>query len=151
MALFYVELALPYGDRWLYAYLEANAWASNLVLNLFGQHTILSGVTITSAKFSVTIERGCDAVEPTWLFCAAVLSFPSSWSQKALGMTAGIALLQLLNLMRIVTLFLIGVYAPSIFNASHMEIWPAVFVILAIVLFVVWKDWTSMQPSHVSV
>lgn len=147
MALFYALMATPYFDQMLYSYLEANAWFSNVILNVLGQHTTLAGVTIQSPKFAVEIQRGCDAVEPTWLFCAAILSFPSTWPHKLLGMLAGAVLLQILNIVRIVTLFWIGAYLPAIFNTSHMELWPVVFVLVAVTLFVGWKDWTSHRQT----
>lgn len=149
MLLLYGLLAMPFFDRLLYSYLEANAWLSNFILNLMGQNTQVSGIIIESPQFAVSIQRGCDAVEPTWLFCAAVLSFPSPWTHKLPGMLAGIILLQTLNLVRIVTLFWLGLHWPAIFNTAHMEIWPTLFIIAAIVLFVGWKDWTSdRQAPH---
>lgn len=145
LALLYGLLATTFCDRLLYSYLEANAWLSNVILNIFGQNTHVSEVTIQSPQFAIAIRRGCDAVEPTWLLCAAILSFPASWRHKILGMLAGIILLQVLNLIRIVTLYWIGVHLPAFFNSAHMEIWPTVFIIVAIALFVVWKRWTSLE------
>jgi len=147
MAIFYALLATPYFDQMLYSYLVANAWLSNILLNSLGQHTSLTGITIQSPTFAVAIQRGCDAVEPTWLLCAAVLSFRSPWTHKVLGMLAGAILLQALNVIRIVSLYWIGLHWPSIFNSAHMEIWPAVFVLIAILLFIGWRDWTSQRQT----
>ena len=151
LILFYAFLATSYGDRLLYSYLEANAWLSNAILNGLGQDTHLSGITIQSPKFAVAIERGCDAVEPTWLVCAAVLSFRSPWLHKLLGIGMGIVFLQTLNLVRIVTLYWIGCHWPTIFNSAHMEIWPVAFLLVAIILFILWREWTSQrQAPHVA-
>jgi exosortase H (IPTLxxWG-CTERM-specific) len=148
LALFYILFAMQFCDRnILYPYLEANAWLANAILNVFGQHTHLSDVTIQSPQFTMAIHKGCDAVEPTWLLCAAILSFPASWRHKILGMLTGIILLQALNLVRIITLYWIGVHLPSFFNSAHMEIWPTAFIIVAITLFVGWKQWSSHQPE----
>ena len=150
VVLLYVLLALPFFDRMLYAYLEANAWLSNILLHAFGQHTrVLNDVVISSPKFAIAIRRGCDAVEPTWLLCAAVVSFHASWRHKLLGMAAGIVFLQLLNLARIVSLYCIGIYFPAFFNSAHIEIWPTAFIAAAIFLFVGWIRWSSQHPpSH---
>jgi exosortase family protein XrtM len=147
IALLYGLLAAPYFDRMLYSYLEANAWLSNAILRGLGQPTHVSEVTIQSPQFAIAIRRGCDAIEPTWLFCAAVLCFPAPLMRKLLGILAGIVLLQLLNLIRIVTLYLIGVHLPAFFNSAHMEIWPTMFIAVAISLFLVWKDWSSNRSS----
>jgi len=149
MGLFYGLLATTYCDRMLYSYLEANAWLSNAILRGLGQPTHVSEVTIQSPQFAIAIRRGCDAVEPTWLFCAAVLSFKAPLARKLLGILAGIVLLQVLNVVRIVTLYWIGLHLPDIFNSAHMEIWPTVFIIVAIVLFIGWIEWSGKQtPTH---
>jgi exosortase/archaeosortase family protein len=141
MVLLYGVLALPFSERILYSYLEANAWASNFILNLLRQGTNVTEVTIRSPEFAIAIRRGCDAVEPTGLLCGAILAFPGSWSRKWAGMLGGIVILQLLNLIRIVTLFLIGSHLPAFFPSAHLEIWPALFIIVAIICFVGWKGW----------
>jgi exosortase/archaeosortase family protein len=143
LLLFYALLATPYFDQLLYSYLAANAWISNAILDALHQGTKVSGLTIYSPTFAVTIERGCDAVEPTWLLCAAMISFRSLWTHRILGILAGIVFLQTLNLIRIVSLYWIGLHCPAIFNSAHMEIWPVAFLVAALFLFVGWREWTS--------
>jgi len=149
MVLLYVLLCLPFFDLMLGRYLEANAWLSNAILNVFGQHSHISADefklydVISSPTFGMRIRRGCDAVEPTWLFCAAIAAFPAPWRSKLMGMLVGIIVLQLLNLVRIVTLYFIGVHFNSIFETVHVEIWPTAFIIVAILLWVSWMEWTK--------
>ncbi|HUB65999.1 MAG TPA: hypothetical protein VL981_00780, partial [Candidatus Methylacidiphilales bacterium] len=120
---------------------------SNFLLDAMGQNTHVSGIVIASPQFSVTIQRGCDAIEPTWLFCAAVLSFRAPLARKLLGILVGIVLLQTLNVARIVTLFWIGLHLPALFNTSHLEIWPTAFILAAILLFVGWIEWSGRLPK----
>lgn len=143
IVLLYTFLALPAADRLLYGDLKANAWLSSGILNLLGQGTHVSDVTIASVSspFAIAIRRGCDAIEPTWLLCAAILAFPGPWKRKFAGMLAGIVVLQVLNLVRIVSLYLVGSRCPSLFPSMHLEVWPALFIVVAIVLFIGWKGW----------
>jgi exosortase H (IPTLxxWG-CTERM-specific) len=143
IVLLYTLLAMPAAEQWLQSYLKADAWLSNGILNLLGQGTHVSDVTIASASssFAIAIKRGCDAVEPTWLLCAAILAFPGPWKRKIAGMLVGIVVLQLLNLVRIVSLYLVGSRCPSMFPSMHLEVWPALFIVVAIALFVGWKGW----------
>jgi exosortase/archaeosortase family protein len=141
IALLYALLAIPFAEGILYQYLKLNARASNWILNLLGQGTHVTEVTIQSPAFAIAIRRGCDAVEPTWLLCAAILAFPGDWRRKCIGMAAGMAILQALNLVRIVTLYWIGSRFPAIFPSAHLEVWPAVFILVAIGLFIRWKGW----------
>ena len=150
LVLLYAFLTMPFFDRALYSYLEANAWLANAILSGLGQHTHVSEVTIQSPQFAMAIRRGCDAVEPTWLLCAAMISFPARPLHKLIGILCGIVLLQVLNLVRIVTLYWIGIHLPGFFNSAHMELWPTVFIIVAIVFFIGWRENSHRFESHVA-
>ena len=150
MALFYILVLTPFCDRLLYVYLEVNAWLSHGILYWLGQETQLSENTIRSARFALTIRRGCDAIEPTWLFCSALFSFPAPMTRKILGMLAGAVLLQALNLVRIVSLYFIGLNYPTLFKAAHLEIWPVVFVLVAVGLWIGWASRAARSVPHAS-
>jgi len=140
MVLFYVLILTPFFDRMLYVYLAMNARVASGILNWLGQTTQVSEVTVRSAHFAIAVRRGCDAVEPSWFLCAALLAFPASVGRRALGMLVGVMLLQVLNLIRFVSLFLLGLNYPRWFNMAHVEIWPAVFILVAIALWIGWID-----------
>ncbi len=150
MGLFYILVLTPFCDRLLYSYLEANAALANGILNWLGQDSHVSEITIRSARYAITVRRGCDAVEPSWFFCAALISFPAPLARKVLGIVAGALLLQALNLLRIVSLYFIGLHHPGFFRTAHLEIWPAVFIIIAIVLWVGWIGWSRRSAQSAS-
>src|SRR4029077_713289 len=52
----------------------------------------------TTSGFAVAIEAGCNGVEATLVLVAAMLAFPASWPRKAIGLAAGIAAVQGLNI-----------------------------------------------------
>jgi exosortase/archaeosortase family protein len=52
-------------------------------------------------------------------------------------------LLLILNLVRIVSLFLIGVYSPRIFALTHIDVWQALFIFLAVLLWILWLLWAT--------
>ena len=141
MILFYGLVLLPGYERVLSAYLEISARLSGVLLNWLGQECHVAGATIQSARFAISVRKGCDAIEPAWFFCAAVLSFPARWRRKGAGILFGSAVLQGLNLVRIVSLYLIGRRFPPYFNIAHAEIWPVVFIVAAMVLWIRWIGW----------
>ena len=142
MALFYGVALAPYVDGTIFpAYLRANAALSDLILNGLGQDCHLTDTTIRVAGFAMTIRRGCDALEPSWLFAAAVISFPAPFRRKLLGILIGDTFLLALNLVRIVSLYFVGVHWPRLFATFHLEIWPVVFVLAAIAMWVGWIGW----------
>jgi len=149
MALYYALFSFAVIENALFVpYLRANAWLANEILCGLGQHTHLSDVTIQSPQFAMAIRRGCDAVDPTWLLCAAMISFPASFLHKLKGMLTGIVILQALNLIRIITLYWIGMHFPGFFNPAHLEVWPTAFIIVAIGLFIIWKENSQPVESH---
>jgi exosortase H (IPTLxxWG-CTERM-specific) len=147
MALYYVVALLPWTDTTLFpAYLKENAKISNTILHWFGQASAVTGSTIRSPQFAITIKRGCDALEPSWLFCAAVLAFPAPWRRRLIGMVVGVLAILTLNLVRIVSLYFFGIHLPGSFETMHLEIWPVVFILAALLLWLGWISWSRRNP-----
>jgi len=115
-----------------------NAFLASKFLNLFGQATSFSGGTISSGVHSVSIKQGCDALEPMAMFAAGIISFPASTRTKLKGLLYGILFLFSVNVLRIVSLFIVNRYRPSWFELMHVEIWQALFIILAISCWIFW-------------
>lgn len=155
LAIFYVVMSRPLLQQRVFpAYLDLNAAASGWVLNLLGQDVTVTGKTITGQGVSVRIMRGCDAIEPTALFVAAVLATPVAFWPKLLGAAGGALVLAAINLVRIVTLMLTRIHAPKLFDVMHVEVWQGLFICLSLVLWIAWALWATKQKKpaaeHVS-
>lgn len=99
----------------------------------------------------VTIERGCDAIAPTALFLSAVLASPAPALSKVVAVLGGTIILMVVNLIRIITLFLTRIHWRKAFDVMHLDIWQAAFILLAIVLWAGWASWTTKhhrKPSR---
>lgn len=123
-------------------YLSANAHAAGVILNTFGEPVTVYGQVVRSTKpprrFSIEVARGCDAVEPSALFCAAVLASPVPWISRLVAIAVGTSLLMALNFIRVVSLFLVGVYVPRYFDTMHLEVWQVLFIGLAVLFWGLW-------------
>jgi len=150
---FYIFIAFVpvYNHVVLPGYHRFVAGASARVLSLFGENATFNGASISSPRFSVRIIRGCDAVEATALFVCAVLAFPASLMRKVVGAITGVFALGVLNLMRVVGLFLIGVHLPRIFNIMHIEVLQGLFIIFAVMLWVLWLLWVVRKPAVIRI
>jgi exosortase H (IPTLxxWG-CTERM-specific) len=135
---YYLVVLLPWCDQLFYDYLAGNAMVSNSILHLCGQDTQVSGVTIRSVRFAISVRRGCDGIEPAWFFASAILAFPGRAKGKAPMVLAGGALILSLNLARIVSLYFIGIRMPSFFPIAHLEIWPVIFILVVLLLWIAW-------------
>ncbi len=127
-------------DRVIEPFTAAIAQVSRTGLNLLGQGVTQEGTMLRSAKFAVNIENGCNGVETMIIFLAAVLAFPASWKSRAIGLGLGVVAIQLINLVRVVALFLTGVYFPSFFNSSHTVVWQSIVILCGVLLWILWAN-----------
>ena len=116
------------------------ARASGAALDLLGQHTSLAGTVIRSPRFAVNIRNGCNGVETMLIFLAAVLAYPARWRARLAGLALGIAAIQAVNLVRVVALFLTGVYLPRLFDTSHTVVWQTLVILFGVLLWISWAS-----------
>ena len=114
------------------------AKTSGWLLDVIGQDVTMHGTQIVSSRFAVDIKNGCNGLETVVVFGSAVLAFPAAWRPKLLGLLGGVAAIQLINLVRVVALFLTGAYFPSFFDSSHTVVWQSIVVACGVLLFLVW-------------
>lgn len=119
-------------------YLRVNAQLSGAIIGIFEDGVRVNGNSISSPNASLSIERGCDAVEPSALFIAGVLAFPATFVSKIPGMLLGTVCLMVLNLARIISLFFVRMHFPSLFEIMHIDVWQTLFVLLAILFWILW-------------
>ena len=151
MAAFYGITFIPYIEQKLLPrYMEINASASVMILNVFGEGATARGTGVSSARYSVDIRHGCDAIEPSMLFLSAVLAFPAPFMTKLPGLLVGTLVLAIINLIRIVTLFYTGIYRPKWFDTMHEDVWQTAFILFSLTFWIVWALWATRPPAAVS-
>jgi exosortase H (IPTLxxWG-CTERM-specific) len=135
----FLVLALrPVNDRIVNPYTTFVAHESCVVLNVFGEHARVIGQVLGSSRFSVTIFNGCNGLEAILIFVSGVIAFPAPWRRKVIGVILGFAAIQVFNVIRVVSLFYIGVFRPAWFGVSHVFIWQSLVIIFGVVLWLVW-------------
>lgn len=146
MGLFYALIHSPYvGDAPFQPYLVLLAKITSGMLWLLGQGTSSVESTVNSAEFSMQIIRGCDAIEPVAAFAAAVLASPLPARAKVPGVLVGMLVLLAINQVRLVSLFLVGVYFPSAFDFIHLDVWQAALIVLAVCCWAIWVQWAMRR------
>ena len=127
-------------------YLRVNAKASAGVIHLFGYDDMeRKEKSLVSPRGSISVARGCDAVEPSALFVSAVLASPVPLMSRLTAAVAGTVLLMLLNLVRIISLFLCAVHWKEAFDLMHLDVWQTLFIVLAILLWAIWAAWATKK------
>jgi exosortase/archaeosortase family protein len=145
MAVFYALLYFPYppGSLPLRAfawYLHHIALAAGAIARLFdGSVTVADD--LVQGRFSLRIVLDCAALDAHALFAAAVLAFPAPWSRRAAGVVAGTVLIALVNLARIVALYVAGLRWPASFHLLHEEVLQMAIILATFVAFAGWILW----------
>jgi exosortase/archaeosortase family protein len=132
------------------SYLDVLAAISGWVLNSCGMEVKVVGTQIVGSDFAVAVAQGCDAIQVCSLLAAAVLAFPVSWGARFRGLAIGTALLQILNILRIVTLYWMGAYFSNFFKTAHEVVWPGTLIVATVVTWILWVRWETLAPSSVS-
>lgn len=139
MGLYYAATrSEPYQERVLRPYLNLNASVSARILRVLGRDATSSGFSVRSPEFSFSIQKGCDAIDPSALFVACVFALHAPVRLKLVGMAIGTAVLLLINLVRVISLFYVGLYFPKAFHVMHVDVWQPVFIVLAVVFWAIW-------------
>lgn len=151
MGLFYGLIHTPAKEDWAFRpYLAVLARAIGGILQLVGYDVSVSGTTVLYPEFSMEIVPGCDAIEPLATFVAAVLASPVRFVLKIPGILIGAAVIVAVNIVRLVSLFFVGLYYPDKFDFIHEGVWQAAFVALAIVLWFIWVQWATRGERQIS-
>jgi exosortase/archaeosortase family protein len=73
------------------------------------------------------------------ILLASIVAFPASLKARAIGLALGAVVVQLLNAVRIVTLYLLGAYQPRLFDMFHTAVWQILVILSAIAFFLIWS------------
>jgi exosortase/archaeosortase family protein len=85
----------------------------------------------------------CDGTDVSLMVSLAILVTAASWSARLVGAAVAIVLTQLLNLGRLVSMFLIGAYVPQHFDLFHHLLWQVVAVLFAVGAYAGWLRWAG--------
>jgi exosortase/archaeosortase family protein len=124
------------------AVLAASARATAASLDRLGVPAASAGARVVTTDTTMTISRGCDGVQALAVFVCAVAAFRATVGSKLIALASGVLLLTLLNLVRLVTLFVALRHAPALFDVLHITVWPFAVIAACAGLWLVWVRWT---------
>lgn len=123
------------------AVMDLTFWATVSVYKLFGTPLTTEGpiICLTGAKMYINLE--CTAVHLYVIFIAAVLAYPrSTWINRAKGLFAGLVILFVSNILRILALGQVLVYYRDAFDVMHQVVFQAAMVLLVFLCWYVWVN-----------
>jgi exosortase/archaeosortase family protein len=139
--------SFPYAEHgvredWFVSYLAVYARLAGSVLRLIDHTVHVVGADIVG-RVSFTVAKNCDAMDVSLLLASAIVAFPAQWTRRLVGIGVGVAFLTVVNVLRIVSLYFVGVHWPTAFEPIHAEVWPLAIVALAAAVFLAWSRWAQ--------
>jgi exosortase H (IPTLxxWG-CTERM-specific) len=116
-----------------------------VVLRAAHQSVLASGTILAQGGYAVDVKNGCNGIEALALLLAALGAFPAPWRARLLAMLTGGLLLVAVNIVRIVSLFVILRDYPHAFEFMHVVVWQVVLFLLIVAFFV---KWSSRYARH---
>lgn len=119
------------------------------ILTPFDPRVVAEGdiLRFSDGRGAVQVLAGCNAVEVCALLTAAILAFPGPLSKGLIGVAAGIAALQAVNLLRIISLLYLSRGEPAIFEFFHTYVWDAMIGLEGLMIFFLWAQWQGRSPA----
>ena len=146
LVLLAAELTPPVQRVVVVPWTQALVGSSAGLMTLLDANVVAAGKVLQSTRtgFAVSIEAGCNGLEAAIVLLAAMVAFPAPWKHRAIGIVAGVFAVQVLNVVRVISLFYIGQWSPAAFEWAHLYVWQAL-IMLDVLL--VGLAWTRMLPA----
>ncbi len=106
-------------------------------LGVLHSHTVLASA---DGSFAMRVDNDCNGSWAHLILLASILAYPASWRERLVGIVVGQPVLFALNILRVVSLFFIGVFVPSLFRATHVFVWQFLIIGLALLILFIWVD-----------
>jgi exosortase family protein XrtF len=143
-------------DLWILPDGRVDLWLSEHIVSLgstmlagMGFEVYAQGRIIGLAGTNMLeIIDGCNGIEVIGLFAGFVLAYPGRALNRLLFIPAGILVLYLTNVIRILVLAITQLHAPAIFDITHDYSTTAIFYVVVFMMWVVWvnlggRNWTG--------
>ena len=119
------------------------AYMAGFALGMLGVPASLDGAVINADGFAAVVVAECTAIELILVFGAAVLVSPVSLKARLWALALGVSALCALNLVRIVSLMLVGAGFPEYFEMAHLKVGQTAMAVAALAMWLLWLRWTS--------
>ena len=111
------------------------------ILICFGMSPKRELATLTaSTGFGYQIDFACTGIIPAALLVVSILVSEASFRAKLWGVAIGAPYALALNLVRLVSLFCIGLRYPHLFLWAHSPLWEGLMVVFLVGFFLLWKQ-----------
>ncbi len=126
------------------------AEATALALGWLGIDVVREATVVYQpGGFAYEVYYRCTGFLPAAFLTTVILASPVGGRRKLIGLVLGLPLLGVLNLARLVHLFVLGASRPELFGLAHGVVWEGAMVLAVFGLWWVWQRWADPdRPGH---
>lgn len=146
IALYAVVALNQVNDRVIVPFTEVVARGTAVLLSVVESGVAATGTVIRSPLFALDVRNGCNGVEAVILLVAAILAFPATLRSRLIGLTIASVAIELLNFVRLGSLFWLGEHYRRIFDFFHVAVWQSLVILAAISIFILWSWKFAEKP-----
>lgn len=110
------------------------------VLRALGLPIVARGEVIHGPGTPLMIVNECTGIDATILLVSAIAVFPAGLLQKLVGLACAVAVMMVLNFVRILTLVWVGNYSPGWLEVGHLYVWPPIVILVGVGTLLIWAD-----------
>jgi exosortase H (IPTLxxWG-CTERM-specific) len=127
---------------------EWTASVSAWVLGLLGFSVQVTGVVYSGSNVAIQIIPECTGLYEMIIFSAILLAYPAPWRKKLVGVVVGVAILFVLNLVRLLVLGLIGMRNAELMEWVHLYLWQLTLILFVVGMFLAWLAWARPRSAR---
>ncbi|MBL4661435.1 MAG: exosortase H [Alcanivoracaceae bacterium] len=150
ISLFTLELFEPIRQAIILPFTGFLATFSAAIMQIFDADVVSHADIIRSKSTAaaVQIAAGCNGVEAVIILFAAIFAFPSSFMHKIIGFIFGFFAIQILNVIRIISLYYLLQWDKNWFEWFHLYLWQALIILDALIVWLIWLRYLPKKLSN---
>ncbi|WP_116364190.1 exosortase H [Parahaliea mediterranea] len=147
--LFTLEMLTPVQEHLVQPFTSGLATLSAALITPFDANVLAYGRIIehTTNHFAVSIEAGCNGIEAAIVLIAGIIAFPAPLRDKLLAIGLGFITIQVLNILRIISLFYLGQWSEAVFSFTHLYLWPVLIMLDVLIVFLVYLRYLDRRKA----
>lgn len=121
--------------RWLQ---DVTTVVSEAAVSVLGIGASRTGTLIHLPQRTLAIDLACTAIFIVALYVALVMSYPVPWRVRLVGIAAGVVLIAVANVLRIVAAAVVSQIAPSAFMFVHDYLFQVGMILITVAAWAAW-------------
>jgi exosortase/archaeosortase family protein len=150
LAVLSVAQLAPRFEDWVSVPLRRlDARVTHLVLRLVGVDTALRDTYVLGSEFSIDVIEQCTGIAMVTILVSLTCAFPAPWRARLWGIGLGLLVVYSANILRLTTLFIVGMKWPQLFEDTHKLVWQGALIFLVFIYWCAWARWAMGKPEEV--